>query len=45
MVRVVPVDQPLEPKRVGFLLGEIEVPEDFNEMGKDEIEAMFGGAE
>ena len=45
MVRVVPIDQPLEPKRVGFLLGEIEIPDDFDDMGKDEIEAMFGGVE
>ena len=38
---------PLEPgeagvKRIGFLEGEFSVPDDFNTMGQDEIEGMFG---
>ena len=30
--------------RVGFLSGQIEVPEDFDQMGQKEISEMFGGA-
>lgn len=30
------------PRRTGFLPG-IAVPDDFDRMGSDEIEAMFGG--
>lgn len=32
-------------KRVGFLKGRLEIPEDFDDMGKEEIQAMFEGAE
>jgi prevent-host-death family protein len=36
---------PAEPlPRIGFLEGLAEVPDDFDEMGKDEIEAMFAGS-
>lgn len=31
--------------RLGFLKGRLEVPEDFDSMGKEEIRAMFEGAE
>jgi prevent-host-death family protein len=30
-------------RRLGFMAGQISVPDDFNQMGKDEIEQMFGG--
>ena len=30
-------------KRLGFMAGQINVPDDFDEMGRDEIEQMFGG--
>lgn len=30
-------------KRIGFMEGEIQVPDDFNEMGADEIQKMFYG--
>ena len=30
------------PQRRGFLAGQIQVPEDFDTMGADEIEKMFG---
>jgi hypothetical protein len=30
-------------RRLGFLKGEFTVPDDFNEMGREEIEAMFYG--
>jgi len=29
-------------RRVGFLSGQIEVPDDFNQMGQQEIAEMFG---
>lgn len=29
-------------KRVGFLSGQIEVPDDFDRMGEDEVLSMFG---
>lgn len=32
-------------KRLGFLAGQITVPDDFNQMGSDEIEKLFGGGE
>ena len=44
MVKVIPWSpQKTTQKRVGFLKGQIEVPEDFNEMGKDEITKTFEG--
>jgi prevent-host-death family protein len=46
MVKVVPFDAPLgaEIRRIGFMEGAIEVPDDFDRMGADEIEQLFGGA-
>jgi len=32
---------PAEPKRLGFLKGEIEVPDDFDRMGEHEIATLF----
>lgn len=29
-------------QRVGFLAGHISVPDDFDQMGRDEIEGLFG---
>lgn len=46
MVTVSAYTPPPDPaKRVGFLKGMIEVPEDFDSMGRDEIQAMFEGSE
>lgn len=47
MVKVVPLDADEQrPKsRIGFMEGEIEVPDDFNEMGADVIRKMFYGEE
>jgi prevent-host-death family protein len=44
MVKVVPLDAPetSQPKRLGFLAGELEVPDDFDTMGSTEIEQLFG---
>ena len=42
MVKVVPLDaQEAAPKRLGFLAGQIEVPDDFDTMGSTEIEHLF----
>lgn len=32
-----------QTKRLGFLAGQIAVPEDFDRMGHTEIESLFGG--
>jgi prevent-host-death family protein len=42
LVKVAALDAPSEPQRLGFLAGEIAVPEDFNRMGEAEIAALFG---
>jgi prevent-host-death family protein len=42
IVKVSAVEAPAEPKRLGFLKGEIEVPDDFDRMGESEIAALFG---
>jgi len=45
MVKVMAIDAPdaRAMKRVGFLAGEISVPDDFDQMGRDEIEQLFDG--
>lgn len=44
MVTVSAYTPPADPaKRVGFLRGMIEAPEDFDTMGSEEIQAMFEG--
>lgn len=44
MVVVTPVAQTDDraPQRRGFLAGQIQVPDDFDDMFTDEIEEMFG---
>lgn len=43
MVKVVPLDAGSEsPRRIGFLEGRIVVPDDFDRLGADEIERLFG---
>jgi len=44
LVKVVPIDQPpaSAARRVGFMNGLISVPDDFDRMGSDEIEQLFG---
>ena len=42
LVKVSPLDAPEQPKRLGFLKGEIDVPDDFDEMGEREIAILFG---
>ena len=44
LVKVTAIDAPLASKkrRLGFLAGQITVPDDFDRMGQEEIEALFG---
>jgi len=32
-------------RRLGFMAGQISVPDDFDRMGKEDIERIFGGGE
>lgn len=45
LVRVVPVDapSPRQVRRLGFMTGQIAVPDDFDLMGRAEIARLFGG--
>ena len=45
MVKVVPlgVGEKGTAGRLGFMAGEIKVPEDFDQMGAQEIEGLFAG--
>lgn len=45
LVKLVRLDTPEreQRRRVGFLTGQIEVPDDFDRMGQEEIESMFFG--
>ena len=47
MVKVLPLDapEPGEEKRLGFMSGEFEVPEDFDQMGQTKIQELFSGRE
>ena len=44
LVKVLPLDanETAELPRLGFMVGEIEVPDDFDRMGEDEIQRRFG---
>ena len=42
LVKVTALETPAAPKRLGFLVGEIAVPEDFDRMGEARIAALFG---
>jgi prevent-host-death family protein len=45
VARVTAVNAPVgsQVRRLGFLAGQISVPDDFDEMGRNEIERMFDG--
>lgn len=45
LVKVAALEAPAKPQRLGFMEGEIAVPDDFNRMGDAEIAALFGSAE
>lgn len=44
MVKVVALDAPSNQqlRRIGFMSGQIEVPDDFDRMSEDDIAALFG---
>ncbi|MCP4408701.1 MAG: type II toxin-antitoxin system Phd/YefM family antitoxin [Gammaproteobacteria bacterium] len=44
MVKVVPLNapEPTQIKRLGFMAGQITVPDDFDRMGSTEIGQLFG---
>ncbi|HVV92404.1 MAG TPA: type II toxin-antitoxin system prevent-host-death family antitoxin [Hyphomicrobiales bacterium] len=44
IAKVVPLDAeaPRQKRRIGFLAGQIQVPDDFDHMGEKEIAEMFG---
>jgi len=46
MMKVTALEAPQgsEVKRLGFLAGQIRVPDDFDRMGDEEIERIFTGA-
>jgi prevent-host-death family protein len=43
LVKVVALEAPAdaEMRRIGFMIGEIDIPDDFDEMGRSEIEQLF----
>jgi prevent-host-death family protein len=41
LVKVVALDAPA-PRRLGFMAGQITVPDDFDRMGEEEIAELFG---
>ena len=45
LVKVMPLDTPetTQIKRLGFMTGQITVPDDFDQMGSSEIEQLFRG--
>jgi len=42
LVKMTALEAPREPRRLGFLEGEIAVPDDFNRMGEAAIAVLFG---
>lgn len=44
LVKVLPLDahEKVGPKRLGFMAGEIAVPDDFDRMGEADIQRRFG---
>jgi prevent-host-death family protein len=43
VVKVIALSAPTRVRRLGFMAGQISVPDDFDRMGKEEIERIFGG--
>ncbi|HLY58066.1 MAG TPA: type II toxin-antitoxin system prevent-host-death family antitoxin [Stellaceae bacterium] len=45
LVKVVPLDTPAERpvRRLGFLRGQLKIPDDFDTMGQEEIIRLFEG--
>ena len=46
LVKVIALDAvATEPRRLGFLVGQAMIPDDFNTIGSVEIDALFGSGE
>ena len=45
LVRVTAIDSPesSQQRRIGFLAGQLKIPDDFDRMGEDDIVTLFGG--
>lgn len=45
LVKVMALSAPADAqvRRLGFMAGQISVPDDFDQMGREEIERIFGG--
>lgn len=45
VAKVVPLSAPDsgKAKRIGFMAGQLRLPADFDRMGEDEIDSLFGG--
>jgi prevent-host-death family protein len=45
VVKVTALSSPTgaEVRRLGFMAGQISVPDDFDQLGREEIERIFGG--
>jgi antitoxin (DNA-binding transcriptional repressor) of toxin-antitoxin stability system len=44
LVKVSALHTPARPNRLGFMAGEVAVPDDFDRMAEREIAALFGAA-
>ena len=46
LVKVVPLNapEPAQTQRLGFMAGQISIPDDFDQMGRAEIAQLFGDA-
>jgi len=45
LVKVLPYDEPKQPKRLDIMRGQCVVPDDVKAVGREEIIAMFEGRE
>jgi prevent-host-death family protein len=45
LVKVIAIDAPAAPRRLGFMRGAFTVPDDFDTMDREEIEKLFYGDE
>jgi prevent-host-death family protein len=43
LVKVTRLEAPAPPRRIGFMAGEFDIPDDFDRMGEAEIAEMFEG--
>jgi prevent-host-death family protein len=41
LVKVTRIDAPIKQKKLGFMLGQLSIPEDFDTLGADKINQLF----